>query len=64
MLDVTPDAFKHLAGWEEAVAARKEVRDALVMSPPGQFKPFGRRIASEPGRIQRDAKKVSSGPAD
>lgn len=57
VLDVTPDAFKHLPGWEQAVAARKEVRDELVMRPPGVFKPFGRRIVNEPGRIQRDTKR-------
>lgn len=64
VLDVTPDAFKHLPGWEQAVAARKEVRDELVMRPPGVFKPFGRRIVNEPGRIQRDTKRVGCCLAD
>ncbi|KAK9803363.1 hypothetical protein WJX73_008872 [Symbiochloris irregularis] len=57
VLDVCPDAFKHLPGWEQAVAERKAVRDELVMNPPGVFRPFGKRIKHEPGRIHGAARK-------
>ena len=35
-----------------------QIREELVLNPPGVFRPFGKRIKHEPGRIHGAARKV------
>lgn len=55
VLDVSEVSFKHLPGWEEAVAARAAVREELLTREVPIFLSTEKRLYEEPGRAQQRA---------